>query len=246
MPQRPTVKPATLRWESIEFLLGRRKLIAMMEKIETLRRPQSLGEEVANTISHSIALLAAVAAIPILVVGAVQNSDAAGVVAASIFGATMVLLYLCSTLYHALPAGGAKRVFLVLDHSAIYLLIAGTYTPFALGVLRGPWGWSLFGTVWGLAVLGVVLKAVFGTRYPVLSTCLYLAMGWLVLIAAKPLLLDLPMTGFLWLLAGGIAYSLGVAFFAMDERVRYAHFVWHLLVMVGTACHFVAVRWYAV
>ncbi len=154
------------------------------------------------------------------------------------------MLYLTSTLYHALPRNRAKRVLQVLDHSAIFLLIAGTYTPFTLGVLHGALGWTLFSLVWGLAAAGVVLKAVDGIRSPILSTGLYLVMGWLVLIAARPLWLHMPLPGLLWLLAGGLAYTTGVAFFAM-ERVRYSHFVWHLFVLAGTACHFLAVLWYA-
>ncbi len=211
----------------------------------TFSRPQSPAEEAANSLSHGIAFLAAVAALTVLVFQAAAYGSAADVVGASVFGATMVLLYLVSTLYHALPAGAVKRVFLILDHGAIYLLIAGTYTPFALGVLSGAWGWSLFGVVWGLALSGVVFKGVFGTRYPVLSTGLYLLMGWLVLIAAKTLVENIPPSGLLWLLAGGIAYTLGVVFFALDERVRFAHFVWHLFVIAGTACHFIAVLRYA-
>ncbi len=216
-----------------------------MEKIITLPRQQSPAEEIANSLSHGIAFLAAVAALPVLVANATGDGGPAAIVGSSVFGSTMVLLYFVSMLYHALPPGTVKRVFLILDHGAIYLLIAGTYTPFALGVLRGAWGWSLFGVVWGLAFLGIVFKGIFGTRYPALSTGLYLIMGWLVLIAAKTLLLHLPLAGLLWLLAGGIAYTLGVVFFVLDERVRFAHFVWHLFVVAGTACHFIAVLWYA-
>lgn len=208
-------------------------------------RPQSLGEEIANSVSHGVGLLAALAAAPVLITIAAQRGDAAAVVSASVFAATMLLLYLTSTLYHALPDNGAKRVFQVLDHGAIFLLIAGTYTPFTLGVLRGPWGWTLFGLVWGLALAGVVLKAVGGMRYPRLSTVLYLAMGWLAVIAIKPLWLHLPAWGLFWLLAGGIAYTVGVGFFANDERGRYNHFIWHLFVIAGTTCHFVAVLHYA-
>ena len=204
-----------------------------------------MTEEPANSISHGLGLLAAIAAVPVLVVGAVRDGGAADVVGAAIFGATMVLLYLASTLYHALPPGRAKRVFKVLDHSAIFLLIAGTYTPFTLGVLHGAWGWSLFGVVWGVAVTGIVLKSVFGTRYPALSIGLYLAAGWLVVIAAGPLIRELPWAGLMWLVAGGLAYTVGVVFFAIDARVRYAHLVWHLFVVAGTACHFVAVYRYA-
>lgn len=216
----------------------------MVETPAFRNRPQSPGEEIANSVSHGVGLLAGLAAIPVLVVSAVRRGGAAGIVGASVFAGTVVLLYLASTLYHALPGNRAKRVFRVLDHSAIFLLIAGTYTPFTLGVLRGAWGWTLFGLVWGVALAGVVLKAVGGVRHPILSTCLYLGMGWLVLIAVRPLWLRVPPAGLLWLLAGGLAYTAGVAFFAA-ERLRYGHFVWHLFVLAGTACHFIAVLWYA-
>jgi hemolysin III len=216
----------------------------MSRRLALRDRTQSLGEEIANSVSHGVGLLAAVAAAPILIVAAVWRGGAAGIVGASVFAATVVVLYSTSTLYHALPESRAKRVFRVLDHGAIFLLIAGTYTPFTLGVLHGAWGWTLFGLVWGLAVAGVVLKAAGGVRYPVVSTSLYLAMGWLVLIAVKPLWDRVPMWGLFWLLAGGLAYTVGVAFFAAN-RVRYGHFVWHLFVLVGTVCHFIAVLRYA-
>ena len=206
-------------------------------------RAQTLGEEIANCVSHGIGFLGAVAAIPILVIGAL-NEGAAAVVGAAIFGATTALLYLASTLYHAMAPNRAKRVFRIIDHAAIYLLIAGTYTPFTLGVLRGPWGWTLFGLVWGLAVIGIFLKSVRGIRYPRLSTFVYLAMGWLVLVAVKPLWNNVPAWGLFWLLAGGVAYTAGVGFYAADRR-RYAHFVWHMFVLAGSACHFVAVLLYS-
>jgi len=217
----------------------------MVEVLEMRERTQSRGEEIANSVSHGVGMMAALAAAPILIVSAAQRGGAAQIVGASIFAAAMVLLYLTSTLYHALPRNRVKRLFQILDHGAIYLLIAGTYTPFTLGVLRGAWGWTLFGLVWGLALAGVVLKAVAGIRHPRLSTSLYVAMGWLALIAIEPLWLHLPAWGLFWLLAGGIAYTLGVVFFALDGRVRYSHFVWHLFVLAGTACHFVAVLGYA-
>ena len=215
----------------------------MLTGSTTRHRPQTLGEEIANSVSHGIGFLGAVATIPILVIGAL-NDGAAAVVGAAIFGATTALLYLASTLYHAIAPNRAKRVFRIIDHAAIYLLIAGTYTPFTLGVLRGPWGWTLFGLVWGLAVIGIFLKSVRGIRYPRLSTIVYLAMGWLVLVAVKPLWNNVPAWGIFWLLAGGVAYTAGVGFYAAD-RVRYSHFVWHLFVLAGTACHFVAVLLYA-
>ena len=195
--------------------------------------------------SHGIAALAAALALPVLIVAAARRGAAADIVAATVFGTTLVLLYLASTLYHSLPPARGKQVFRVLDHGAIYLLIAGTYTPFTLGVLRGPWGWTLFGLVWGLAAAGVIFKTTGGMRYRRVSTVLYLAMGWLVVIALRPLWLLVPPWGLFWLIAGGIAYTAGVAFYAAP-RLRYAHLIWHLFVMVGSTCHFVAVRWYAV
>ena len=209
-----------------------------------IERPQSLGEEIANSVSHGIGLLAALAAFPVLITAAIQRGDAAGIVGASVFATTMVLLYLVSTLFHALPESRTKRIFQILEHGAIYLLIAGTYTPFTLGVLRGTWGWMLFGLVWGLAVGGTVLKALGGVRYTTISTWMYLAMGWLILIAIKPVWTLVPKWGIFWLMAGGIAYTAGAAFFAA-ERIRYFHFVWHLFVVTGSACHFIAVLRYA-
>ncbi len=205
---------------------------------------QSPGEELANSVSHGVGLLAAIAATPVLLLSAVRHGDAARIAGAGVFAAAMVLLYLASTLYHALPWKRAKRVFQVLDHAAIFLMIAGTYTPFTLGVLRGAWGWTLFGLVWGLALAGVVLTAAGGVRYPKLTTSLYLAMGWLILVAVKPLWLRMPPEGLFWLLAGGIAYTVGVVFYAA-KRLRYGHFVWHLFVIAGTACHFNAVLRFA-
>ena len=206
-------------------------------------RTQTLGEEIANSVSHGTGFLAALIALPVLVLDAAPDGTTA-IVGASVFAATMALLYLTSTLYHALAMNRAKRVFQILDHGAIYLLIAGTYTPFTLGVLRGPWGWTLFGCIWALAVAGIVLKAVGGVRHPRLSTGLYVVMGWLVLVAAKPLWHAMPGWGLFWLVAGGVAYTAGVGFYA-TERMRYAHFVWHLCVLAGTACHVIAVLRYA-
>ncbi len=207
-------------------------------------RPQSVGEEIANSVSHGVALLAALAVVPQLLIVSVERGGAARIVGASVFGATTILLYLMSTLYHALPRSRAKRVFRILDHGAIFLLIAGTYTPFTLGVLRGTWGWTLLGLTWGLAVGGVVMKSVVRAEHPKLSTSLYLAMGWMVLIAVKPFWIGVPRWGLFWIVAGGLAYTVGVSFFVAD-RIRYGHLVWHLFVIAGTTCHFIAVLWYA-
>jgi hemolysin III len=207
-------------------------------------RSQSPGEEIANSVSHGAALLAALAAVPFLIDPA-RHPGVAHVVGASVFAATMVLLYLVSTLYHALPPGRAKRVFMKLDHCAIYLFIAGSYTPFALGALGGPWGWTLFALVWSLAAFGITLKAFDRLSHPWLSTGLYLVMGWLVLIAAVPLVQRVPMPGVELLVAGGLAYTAGVVFFILDSRLRYAHAVWHGFVVAGSGCHFFAVLGYS-
>jgi hemolysin III len=209
-----------------------------------IERTQSLGEEIANSVSHGVALLAAIVGMPWLIYAA-SNLHTANIVGAVVFAATMVLLYFTSTLYHALPAGRAKRVFCKLDHGAIYVFIAGSYTPFALGALSGPWGWTLFGLVWTFAALGATLKAFDRLNHPWLSTGLYLAMGWLVLIAAVPLIERVPRMGVALLVAGGVVYSLGVIFYLLDSRWRYAHAVWHAFVVGGTACHFFAVLGYA-
>jgi len=216
----------------------------MVEVSGLQERPQSLGEEIANSASHGLGLLAALAGFPVLVMAAHQRGSVTEIVGASVFATTAVLLYLTSTLFHALPQSRAKRVFQILDHSAIYLLIAGTYTPFTLGVLRGDWGWTLFGLVWSLALVGTVLKVLGGVRYTTISTWVYLAMGWSILIAAKTVWDLVPNWGLFWLVAGGIAYTAGAVFF-MAERIRYFHFVWHLFVVAGTASHFIAVLWYA-
>jgi hemolysin III len=217
----------------------------MTKSLASQNRAQTLGEEIANSVSHGVGFLAVVAVSPVLIVSAVRHGSASAIVGASIFAFTMLLLYITSTLYHALARNKAKRIFQILDHGAIFLLIAGTYTPFTLGVLRGGWGWTLFGLVWGLAVLGVVINSIGGVRCKRLATILYLVMGWLIIIAVKPMWLKVPPWGLFWLLLGGIAYTAGVGFYAA-KRIRYAHFVWHLFVIAGTACHCVAVLGYAV
>ncbi|MGD0484609.1 MAG: hemolysin III family protein [Gemmatimonadales bacterium] len=211
-----------------------------------MRRPervQSLGEEIANSVTHGVASLAFAAAIPFLVVAALPGG-AASVVGSVVFGASLVLLYSSSTLYHSLARNRAKRVFRVIDHSAIYVLIAGTYTPFTLGVLRGVWGWTLFGVVWALAATGIALKASLGFRFPKASLAVYLAMGWLIVVAIKPLLTHLPLAGLAWLAAGGLCYTGGTAIYGWG-RPRYQHTIWHLFVLAGSVCHWIAVAGYA-
>ena len=188
--------------------------------------------------------MCAVAATPVLIIGAVNRGGAAGVVGSSVFGATMVLLYLSSTWYHAVPEGRLKDRLHKFDHAAIYLLIAGTYTPFTLGVLGGAWGWTLFGIVWGAAAVGVSEKLISGIRYPRLSTALYLIMGWSVVIVIRPLVLNMPPQGVAWLVAGGLSYTAGVVFY-VARCLPYHHLIWHLFVLAGSTCHFFAVLWYA-
>ena len=208
-------------------------------------RPQTLGEEIANALTHGLGFLLAVASLPILVWQAQRLGGAADVVGAAVFAATMVLLYGVSALYHALPAGTAKRWFQRLDHAAIYVFIAGSYTPFTLGVLGGPWGWSLFGVVWAAAAFGVAVKLLNRLRHPWVSTGLYVAMGWVAVVAVGPLVERMPQAGLAWLVAGGLSYTLGAIVFLLDNRVRYAHAVWHLFVVGGSVCHFFAALGYA-
>ncbi|HWM93941.1 MAG TPA: hemolysin III family protein [Thermoanaerobaculia bacterium] len=208
------------------------------------RRPLTQQEERACSISHGIGLAASLVALPVLVLTALERQDNWQVVGGAIYGTMLILLYAASTLYHACPPHKNKALWRRLDHAAIYLLIAGTYTPFTLGALRGPWGWSLLVTIWVLAVGGILFKTFLGFRYPKTSAAFYLAMGWLVLIALDPLTTHVDPGGVAWLVAGGVSYTAGVLFFAW-HRLQYAHLVWHLFVMVGSVCHFFAVLFYA-
>jgi len=217
---------------------------AFMDVVDELWRlprwTQSPGEELANTISHGIGLVAALIATPVLLLAARAAGSDGFFVGTIIFALTMLALYLGSTLYHAWPQTRAKCVLQVFDHSAIFLLIAGTYTPFTLGPLRGGWGWTMLGLIWALAIFGVITKVTRGTwRHPKLGLSLYLGMGWLALIVIRPLTSAIPPVALFWLIAGGIAYTAGVLFF-VNKRLRYAHFVWHLFVLFGTSCHFLA------
>jgi hemolysin III len=208
-------------------------------------RTPSAGEELANTLSHGFGLLLSVfVALPSLVVWGVRQRDVWQLAGGVIFGASLVLLYGVSTLYHLLRPGRAKQLCRLLDHAAIYVLIAGTYTPFALGALRGPLGWTLLAAVWTLGAAGFALKLKVGFRYPLLSTAVYLLMGWLVLVVVRPLVAQIGLGGFGWLLAGGLSYSLGVFFFVW-EQLRFSHLYWHGFVLAGSACHFIAVVGYA-
>ena len=200
-------------------------------------------EEMAHTVSHGVGFVGALVGLPFLVDAALRHGGGAALVGVVVFAVTAALLYLSSTIYHALPSGRAKEACEVVDHAAIFLLIAGTYTPFTLGVLRGGMGWTLLGLVWTIALAGVILKSIHGVRHPKLSLSLYVGMGWLIVIAGRQLVMNLPLPGLLWLAGGGIAYTVGVVFY-VKKRWVFGHFVWHLFVLTGTACHYFAILWY--
>ncbi len=205
----------------------------------------SFGEEVANSVTHGIGSALAIAGLAVLVAFAVARGTTWHVVSCSIYGATLILLFTASAIYHALPYNRAKVVFRALDHSAIYLLIAGTYTPFTLVNLRGPWGWSLFGVIWGLALLGIVLKVTIRRKWRAASVALYLFMGWVIVIAARPLMTGVAPGGLLLLGLGGLAYTGGVVFYVW-RRMPYHHAVWHLFVLAGSILHFFAILLYVI
>jgi len=199
----------------------------------------TLREEFLHSVTHGVGLVGAAAALPWIILAARSGGDPWKLAGGIVFGVTAILLFATSTLYHALPDGRAKHLFRLFDHCAIYLLIAGSYTPFTVGVLRGGLGWTLFGLTWGLAIAGIVLKATLRFRFPTLSTLLYLALGWLVVIAGRPVLRALTPTQLAWLVAGGLLYTVGVPFYVWSRR--YSHAVWHLFVLGGAACHLMAI-----
>lgn len=209
------------------------------------KQPQryTWGEELANSISHGIGAALGVAALSILVTLASLRGDAWRVVSFSIYGTTLILLYLASTFYHAFQGDRAKRIFRLLDHASIFLLIAGTYTPFTLVTIRGPWGWTLFGLIWGFAVVGIALTMLTLNWSKIASACIYVPMGWLILIAIKPLAAALPVAGLVWLALGGFMYTFGVLFYVW-KKLPYHHAVWHLFVLAGSICHFFAILFY--
>jgi hemolysin III len=214
---------------------------AVDESLPLRNWTQSAGEEVANGLSHGIGLAGAIISTPILLLAAFHDDNIPFFIGTIIFTTTMLLVYLASTVYHAWPQTRVKSILQTIDHSAIFLLIAGTYTPFALGPLRGAGGLTMLGIVWALALFGVVMKATRGAlRHRRLAMTLYLGTGWLAVIFIRPLALAIPLSALLCLIAGGIAYTAGTLFFA-NEKARYAHFVWHLFVLAGTSCHFAAV-----
>ncbi len=204
-----------------------------------------LKEELFNSITHGAGVLLSIAALVLLIVFSSLYGDARHIVSTTIFGVTLLLLYSASTLYHTFRKPNLKRIFKVFDHSCIYLLIAGTYTPFLLLVLRGTLGWVLFGIIWFLAITGVIFKILFVNRFKVLSTIAYIVMGWIIIFAIKPLTQTLPEGGLALLIAGGLAYTLGVIFYVWN-KLPFNHAIWHLFVLGGSACHFFSVIFYVV
>lgn len=207
-------------------------------------RVQDHSEELANFITHSLGIILGVFALYNLVALSAAYGDGWKVVSSVIYGASLIILYTNSSLYHIFRSPRIKRVFHILDHVSIYILIAGTYTPFTLVNIRGGWGWTVFGLIWGFALIGIVFKLFVTGKFEVISTVMYLFMGWLILIALKPIFDNIPFAGFLWLLNGGIFYSAGVIFYATDHKIRYGHAIWHLFVLGGSICHFIAIIMY--
>ncbi len=201
---------------------------------------QSIGEEIANSITHGIGAALAIAGLVLLVVFSSLYGDVWRIVTFSIYGSTLIILYLASTLYHSFTNPKVKHFFKIMDHISIYLLIAGTYTPIALTAMRGPWGWTIFGLIWGMAIAGIISKLFFVDRFEFLSVLFYLAMGWLIVIAIKPMVAMVPMGMIVWLVIGGLCYTFGVIFFAM-RRMPYHHAVWHLFVLGGSISHFMGI-----
>ena len=221
----------------------RMKEIAKAE-YESKPKRYSIGEEIFNSITHGIGVGLAIAGLVLLIVRAVRHAPTeflgSYVTGVSLFGASMIILYLMSTLYHALTPYGAKKVFAIFDHCSIYILIAGTYTPFCLAFLRGALGWSIFGVIWGLAVLGIVFYSIFGSKMRVLSVITYILMGWMIIFAFKSVKQAIPSISLAFLLSGGVAYMVGVIFYAM-KKIKWTHCIWHLFVLMGTVLHFFSV-----
>jgi hemolysin III len=207
--------------------------------------PYTIAEEVAHAVTHGLGALLSIGGLAVLVAFSSLYGDAWHVISTSIYGATLILLYTASTLYHAIPHPRAKQLLQRLDHAAIFLLIAGTYTPFTLVSLRADWGWAMFGLVWAIAIGGMILELVSVKRYERLSLSLYLGLGWIVVLAIKPMLRSVEMGGLVLLLAGGLCYSLGVIFYAWD-RLAYNHAIWHVFVLAGSVLHFFSILFYVV
>ncbi len=204
----------------------------------------TLGEELLNSISHGVGALLGVAALVLCVVMAAVHGNVWGIVSGSIYGASLVILYTMSTIYHALKVNRAKKVFRVIDHCSIYFLIAGTYTPYTLVTLRGGWGWTLFGIVWGAAIVGITLNAIDIKKFKILSMITYLCMGWVIIIAVKPMISAMASGGLWLLLLGGISYTIGAVLYGMGKNKRYVHGVFHIFVVIGSVLHFFSILFY--
>ncbi len=206
----------------------------------------TLGEEITNSVTHGIGTMLSITALVLCIVRSAIHYDAWAVVSSAIYGSTLVVLYLMSTIYHSLARNKAKRVFRIIDHCSIFLLIAGTYTPYTLVSIRGPLGWSMFGVIWGMAIAGIVFNAIDLEKFSKISFICYLVMGWAVVMAIKPIIASVAKGGLILLLAGGIAYSLGAVFYAVGAKKKYIHSVWHIFVIIGSVLHFFSVFFYVI
>lgn len=214
--------------------------------IKKVHPGETVLEEILNATSHGIGVLFGIAALVLLVSFSVIEDSPVKIVTTAIYGTSIILMFTASTLYHAFPWPNIKAAFKIADHSSIYLLIAGSYTPVILVNMGGAWGWSIFGVIWGLALFGILFKLFFTGRYEIFSLSLYGIMGWLIIIAFYPLIHSIPSAGLLWLLAGGLCYTFGIIFYVADTKYHFAHFLWHLLVLAGCICHFFAILFYVV
>jgi hemolysin III len=205
---------------------------------------QTRREEIANVITHGVGIALGIAGLSILVVFASLKGDPWKIVSFAVYGASIVILYSASTIYHSIKNITLKKIFQIVDHSSIFMLIAGTYTPFVLVNMRGPWGWTLFGLVWGLAIIGIIIKSSLGTGGEKLSTVVYLAMGWIIIIAFKKMISSIPLMGIVWLVIGGVCYSLGAIVFLLENKMPFNHPLWHLFVLAGTVTHFFGILFY--
>lgn len=215
----------------------------MTSKTKIMLPKVSTAEELINSITHGVGALLGIGGTAVAIVWAALYGDAFSVVSASIYGAMLIILYTMSTLYHALTHKGAKYVFRIFDHCSIFLLIAGTYTPYTLVSLRGPLGWTIFGIIWGMTALGVVFNAISIEKFKIFSIISYVVMGWLIIFAAKPMMEVLAPPAFLLLLLGGIAYTVGIVFFAL-KKIRFMHGIWHLFVLAGSILHYFSILLY--
>ena len=206
----------------------------------------SLGEEITNAVSHGIGALLSIAALVLCVIFSAIHNNIYAVISSCIYGTTLIILYMMSCLYHSLKVNNAKRIFRIIDHCSIYLLIAGTYTPYTLVSLNGPLGWGMFGLIWGCALLGIILNAIDLNKYKILSMLLYLAMGWAVIFTFKTLMMSVNMVGIYLLLAGGVIYTIGAAFYGIGRKHKYMHSIFHFFVLIGSILHFFSIFLYVI